>query len=116
MPRPSHLSWLEHSNSSSEIETSSVYWTQLSRFYLRREIQSSLRNAVLKYKQDNILNKAETMDNVQECNNCTNLPSSQTFRSLIQYLSIISSWRLSYYTLWYWHGKQTHSGKEWIFC
>jgi hypothetical protein len=28
-----------------------------------------------------ILDKDETMDNVQERNNCTNLPSSQTLRS-----------------------------------
>jgi hypothetical protein len=48
--------------------TSSVYWAQLSRFYLRTEIESSLRNVILKYKQDDILNKGETMDNVQERN------------------------------------------------
>jgi hypothetical protein len=44
---------------------------QLSRFYLRAEIESSLRNAVLKYKQDNILDKDETVDNAQERINCT---------------------------------------------
>jgi hypothetical protein len=33
------------------------------------KIESSLRNVVLKYKQDDILDKDEMMD-VQECNNC----------------------------------------------
>jgi hypothetical protein len=32
----------------------------------------------------NILNKDETMDNVQEYNICTNLPSSQTLRSYLK--------------------------------
>jgi hypothetical protein len=40
-----------------EMGTSSVDWTQQSRFYLRTEIES------LKYKQDDILDKDETMDN-----------------------------------------------------
>jgi hypothetical protein len=31
----------------------------------------------------NILDKDETMDNVQEYNICTNLPSSQTLRSYL---------------------------------
>jgi hypothetical protein len=31
---------------SPEIETSSIDWAQLSRFYLKRETQSSLRNVV----------------------------------------------------------------------
>jgi hypothetical protein len=30
----------------SEIGTSSIYWAQLSRFYLRTEIESNLRNVV----------------------------------------------------------------------
>jgi hypothetical protein len=47
------------------------------------EIESSLGNVVLKYKQDDILDKDETMFNVQERNNCTNLPSSQTIRSYL---------------------------------
>jgi hypothetical protein len=37
----------------------------------------------LKFKQDDILDKDKMMDNVQECNNDTNLPSSQTFRSYL---------------------------------
>jgi hypothetical protein len=41
-------------------------------------IQSPKR-CVLRHKQDDNLDKDETMDNVQEHNNCTNLPSSQTF-------------------------------------
>jgi hypothetical protein len=32
--------------------TCSIDWAQLSRFYLKTEIESSLRNVVLKYKQD----------------------------------------------------------------
>jgi hypothetical protein len=40
-----------------EMGTSSVYWTQLSRVYLRMEIESSLWNIFLKYKQDDILDK-----------------------------------------------------------
>jgi hypothetical protein len=41
--------------------------------------ESSLRNAVLKYKHDGVLGKNRTMDNVQKPNICTNVPSSQTF-------------------------------------
>jgi hypothetical protein len=56
--------------------TSSVCWTQLSRFCLRTEIEriQSQKRCVLKYKQDDILDKDETMDNVQERNNCTISP------------------------------------------
>jgi hypothetical protein len=61
----------------SEIGTSSIYWAQLSRFYLRTEIESNLQNVVFL----NILDKDETMDNVQEYNIYTNLLSSQTLRS-----------------------------------
>jgi hypothetical protein len=39
------------------------------------------KRCVLKHKQDDILGKDEMTDNVQERNICTNLPSSQTFRS-----------------------------------
>jgi hypothetical protein len=49
---------------------------------LKTEINSSIRNVVLKYKQD-ILDKEETMDNVQKRNICTSLPSSQTLRSYL---------------------------------
>jgi hypothetical protein len=38
----------------------------------------------LKHKQDDILDKDQTMDNVQEPNICTNLPSSENFRSYLQ--------------------------------
>jgi hypothetical protein len=51
---------------------------------MKTKIKSSLRNVVLKHTQDDILDKDETMDNVQERNICTNLPSSQTFRSYLQ--------------------------------
>jgi hypothetical protein len=40
-----------------------------------------LRNVVLKYVQDDIVDNDRTMDNVQKHNICTNVPSSQTFRS-----------------------------------
>jgi hypothetical protein len=35
-----------------EIGTRSIDWAQLSRFYLKTEIQSSFRNVVLKNKHD----------------------------------------------------------------
>jgi hypothetical protein len=41
----------------------------------------SPKRCVLKNKQDGFLDKDRTMDNVQKHNNCTNVPSSQTFRS-----------------------------------
>jgi hypothetical protein len=59
----------------------SIYWTHLSRFYLRTGTQSSLRNVVLKNKQDIFLKIDKTMDNVQKPNTCSNIPLSQTFRS-----------------------------------
>jgi hypothetical protein len=45
-----------------ETETSSIDWVQLSRFYLKTETESSLRNVVL--------NKNRAMDNVQKYNIC----------------------------------------------
>jgi hypothetical protein len=49
-----------------EIGTSSVYWTQLSRFGQSMEIRvQSLKCCVLNHKQDDILDKDEMMDNVQ---------------------------------------------------
>jgi hypothetical protein len=47
---------------------------KLSRFHLKMETESSLRNVVF-------LNKNRTVDNVQEHNIYINLPSSQSFRS-----------------------------------
>jgi hypothetical protein len=47
-----------------------------------RSVQS-LKHCVLKHKQDNIWDKNKTMDNVKERDICTNLPSSQTFRSYL---------------------------------
>jgi hypothetical protein len=67
---------------------SSIDWAQLNRFYLKMETESSLRNAVLKYKQDNILDKTWTRDNVQKHNICTNVPSSQAFRSYVPFCSM----------------------------
>jgi hypothetical protein len=64
-----------------EIGTSSIDWAQLSRFHLKTEWESSLRNVVLKYKQEGVLDKNKAMDNVQKHNICSNLESSQTFRS-----------------------------------
>jgi hypothetical protein len=45
-------------------------------------IQSPKR-CVLKEKQDDILDKDKTMNNVQKRNICTNVPSSETFRSYL---------------------------------
>jgi hypothetical protein len=70
------------------------------------EIESCLQNDVSKYKQDGILDKDETMDNVQERNNRTNLPSSQTFRS---YLLRHSSVALAFHVL-YMHGRFISEG------
>jgi hypothetical protein len=44
-------------------------------------IQSPKRR-VLKYKQEDVLDKNRTTDNVQKHNICTNVPSSQTFTFL----------------------------------
>jgi hypothetical protein len=46
-------------------------WAQQSRFYLNTETESSLRNVVLKNKQDGALDKDKTLDNVQKHNICT---------------------------------------------
>jgi hypothetical protein len=53
-----------------EIGGCSIDWDQLSRFYLKMEPESSLRN---------LLNKNKTMDNVRKDNTCINVQSSQTF-------------------------------------
>jgi hypothetical protein len=45
------------------------YWTQLSRFYLRTEIESSLWNVGFWNIRTTFWTKDETMDNVQERNN-----------------------------------------------
>jgi hypothetical protein len=55
------------------LDTSSIDLTQLSRFYLKTEAESRLRN-VLKEKQDGVLDKDKTMDNVQKRNICTSAP------------------------------------------
>jgi hypothetical protein len=62
--------------------TSSIDWAQLSMFYLKTETEPSLRNlAFWKINRAVFLDKDRTMDNVQQHNICTNVPSSQTFRS-----------------------------------
>jgi hypothetical protein len=59
-----------------------IDWAQLSRFYMKTERESSLRNIVFwKINMTVILDKDMTMDNVQKHNIFTNVPSSQTFRS-----------------------------------
>jgi hypothetical protein len=68
--------------------TSSIDWAQLCRFYLKTEIECSLRNVVLNKKQDGVLNKNRTMDNVPKHNSCINVPSSQTFEVLYRLLFI----------------------------
>jgi hypothetical protein len=54
--------------------TSSIDWAQLSRFYLKTETESSLRNVVF----SKIIDQAKPMDNDQKHNIRTNI---QTFRS-----------------------------------
>jgi hypothetical protein len=50
-------------------------------FYMKTETESSFWNVALIEKQEDILNKDKTMDNVQKRNICSNVPLSQTFRS-----------------------------------
>jgi hypothetical protein len=46
-----------------------IDWDQVSRFYLKTETESSLRYVVFwNIKQDGVLNKNRTMDNVQKRN------------------------------------------------
>jgi hypothetical protein len=59
----------------SKTETSSIYWSQLSRFNLKMETKSSPRNVM------------RTMDNVQNCDSYINIPSSQTYNLRNNYLT-----------------------------
>jgi hypothetical protein len=53
-------------------------------FYLKTEIEFSLRNVVFcNINRKVFLDKDRTMDNVQKHNTYSNVPSSQTFRSMI---------------------------------
>jgi hypothetical protein len=61
----------QHMSSGQEIRNNSIDWAQLSRFYLKTWTESSLRNVVLKNKQDGVSDKDETMDNVQKHNICS---------------------------------------------
>jgi hypothetical protein len=56
-----------------ETGTSSIDWSQLSRFYLKPEREPSLHNVVF-------LNKNCTTEIVQKHNVCINVPSSETSR------------------------------------
>jgi hypothetical protein len=68
----------QHLKSCPEIGTSAINWVQLSRFYLKMDIESSLRNVVFrKINRTVFLEKARTMDNVQEHTICTNVPSEE---------------------------------------
>jgi hypothetical protein len=63
---------------SPEIGTSSIDWAQMSRFYLKTERESSLRNVVFwKINRTVFLDKDKTMDNVHKHIICTNVPSLQ---------------------------------------
>jgi hypothetical protein len=67
---------------SPEIGTSSINWVQLSRFYLKMETESSLRNVVFyNINRTVFLDKDRMMDNIQKHSICSNVQSSQTFRS-----------------------------------
>jgi hypothetical protein len=68
-----HRPSLNFKHDVSEIGTSSIDWAQQSRYYLRTETDSSLRNVVF-------LIEIGTMDNVQKEVYFNNTPSSQTFR------------------------------------
>jgi hypothetical protein len=55
-----------------EMGTRSIDWGQLSRFYLKTETESSLRNVVFcNINRTVFLDKDRTMDNVQKHNNST---------------------------------------------
>jgi hypothetical protein len=56
-----------------ESEIISIYWAQLSKFKLKAEAESNLRNVVFQIKD-------RTMDNIQNCDSYINIPSSQTYR------------------------------------
>jgi hypothetical protein len=56
-----------------EVGTSSMDLALLSRFHLKTETESNLRNVEFQIKD-------RTMDNVQNCGSYINIPSSQTFR------------------------------------
>jgi hypothetical protein len=56
------LEIIHYPSISPEIGTNSIDWAQLSRFYLKTETESSLRNVVLKYKQDGVLDKKKQDD------------------------------------------------------
>jgi hypothetical protein len=49
-----------------------MHTIKMSRFYLKTERESSLRNIVFLNKQDDVLDKNRTMDNVQKHNTCAN--------------------------------------------
>jgi hypothetical protein len=73
-----------------EIGTSSTDWAQLSRFYLKTETESSLRNAVLcNINRAVLLDKDRTMDNVQKDNICMNR-SNLAFRPQGIFMSFVS--------------------------
>jgi hypothetical protein len=66
------LSWSWHR--CSQIRTSSVDWAQQSRFYLKTETESSIRNVLFwKINRTVCLDTDKTMDNVQKHNICTNV-------------------------------------------
>jgi hypothetical protein len=95
-----------------EIGTSSIDWSQLSRFYLKTETESSLRNVMfLKINRTVFIDKYRTMDNVQKHNSCIRLSISVEFRRIYQtycqyelfcrYLWYISDMLQVVVTYWY---------------
>jgi hypothetical protein len=58
---------------------------RLSRFFFKTKRFGDwiLKRCVLKNKQDGVLDKDKTTENVQIHNICTNVPSSQNFRSYL---------------------------------
>jgi hypothetical protein len=66
----------------SETGTSSVDWAQLSKFYLKTETECNFRNVMFLNKNRTVF-EMRTMGNVQKHNICTNVLSSQTFKSYL---------------------------------
>jgi hypothetical protein len=64
--------------------TGCIDWGEFSRLLPEdgERIQSPKR-CVLKYKQDGVLDKSRTMDNVHKVSNCINVPSLRTFKSYL---------------------------------
>jgi hypothetical protein len=72
-----------------DIGISSIDWTQLSRFHLKTETESSLRNVFLNVNRTVFLGKNRTTDNVQKHTFWTSAPQSQVTNLKILFAELI---------------------------